>query len=303
MKKCGRCGTEIQIWQTVCPHCGKPQQRTGHVRCRYCGTVSRGDLEVCPRCGEALQRGWIQPILRILAIVAGLALVLGLTVGLALLVRQALDRIQLAQVVSQVQSLPDTMIKVPSVTPTLTPSTTPTPTNTPTVTPTPSLTPTPTPTFTPTATPTPTLTATPTPTLTFTPKPTRRATATPAAATATPLTPVAPPVLVEPESGSTHSPDATFRLGWTASNTLKSDECFLITIRWTQEGNAAAMPICVQEPYWYVQKDALYGKADQQTGRAYYWSVRLARKGVGADGKETYIPFSSHSAEWVFYWP
>jgi len=236
-------------------------------------------------------------------VVASLAVVLALVAGLVLLIRQALDRIQPDKVMSQVQSFPDTMIKVPTVTPTLTPSTTPTPTNTPTLTPTPTHTPTPTPTFTPTETPTPTLTATPTPTLTSTRSPTRKATAVPATPAVTPMPSVAPPVLVEPENGSTHSPDATFRLGWTADYTLKSDECFLITIRWTQQGDAAAMPVCVQETYWYVTKDGLYGLADQDTGRAYHWSVRLARKGVDAGGKETYTPFGPPSVERVFYWP
>ena len=302
MKKCSRCGTEIQTGQTVCPQCGKPQRRPGRIRCRYCGTVSRGDLEVCPNCGEQLKRGWLRPVLRALSIVARVALVLALIVGLALLVRHAWNLIRPDQVVSQVQSLPDTMIKVPTLTPTLTPSITPTPTNTPTVTPTPTLTPTPTPTFTPTETPTPTLTATPTPTLTSTPEPTRRATATPVSPTETPIPTVAPPALVEPEDGSTHSPDATFRLGWTASHTLKPDECFLVTLRYTQQGSPAVTQTCVQQAQWYVDK-ALYGLADQETKRAYYWSVRLARKGVDADGKETYTPFSPPSEEWVFYWP
>ncbi len=303
MKKCSRCGAEIQTGQTVCPQCGKPQRRPRQIRCRYCGTASRGDLKVCPKCGEPLKRGWIRPVLRVLAAVASLALVLALVVGLVVLIRHAWGLIQPAKVVSQVQSLSDKVIQVYTLTPTLTPSITPTPTNTPTVTPTPTLTPTPTPTFTPTETPTPTLTATPTPTLTSTPSPTRKATATPTAPPATPAPTVAPPEPSEPENGSTYSPDATFRLGWTSGYTLKPDECFLITIRWTQQGGAAVMPLCVQETHWYVKKEGLYGKADQETGRAYYWNVRLARKGVDADGKETYTPFSPPSEEWVFYWP
>ena len=302
MKKCSRCGTEIQTGQTVCPQCGKPQRQPRQVRCRYCGHVSRGDLEVCPNCGEPLQRGWIQPILRVLAFVASLALVLALVLGLVLLVRQTLERIRPAKVVGQVLSLSDKVIEVYTLTPTLTPSITPTPTKTPTVTPTPSLTPTPTPTFTPTETPTPTLTATPTPTLTSTPSPTRRATAVPATSTPAPMPSVAPLVLVEPENDSTYGPNATIRLGWTTEYTLKPDECFLVTIRYTQQGSAVALPYCVREAQWYVDK-ALYGLADQETGRAYYWSVRLVRRGADSGGKETYTPFSSPSAERVFYWP
>ncbi len=303
MKTCSRCGTQIHSGQLVCPQCGKPQERPGRVHCRHCGTVSRSDLQVCPACGEALQRGWFRPVLRVLTAVVSLAIVLALVVGLILLIRHAWGLIQPARVVSQVQANLDKVIQVYTLTPTLTPSITPTPTNTPTLTPTPSLTPTPTPTFTPTETPTPTLTATPTPTLTSTPSPTRKATATPAAPTATPMPTVAPPVPAEPDDTATFGPDATFRLGWTVGYTLKQDECFLVTIRYTQEGNPAASQYCVQETFWYVSKEDLYSKADQETGRAYYWSVRLARKGVDADGKETYTPFSLPSVEKVFYWP
>ena len=113
---------------------------------------------------------------------------------------------------------------------------------------------------------------------------------------------VAPPALVEPEDGSTYSPDATFRLAWTAGHTLQPDEYFQVAIRWTQQGTAASTQAYIQEAQWYVDK-ALYGLADQDTRRAYYWSVRLVRKGVGADGKETYTPFSPSSEERVFYWP
>jgi RNA polymerase subunit RPABC4/transcription elongation factor Spt4 len=300
-RHCDRCGAEILAGQVVCPQCGKPQRRPGQVRCRYCGTVSRGDLEVCPGCGEALQRDWIRPVLRTLAVVASLALVLALVVGLVVLVRHAWELIQPAEVVSQVQSLPNKMIQVPSLTPTLTPSVTPTPTNTPTVTPTPTLTPTPTPTFTPTETPTPTLTATPTPTLTSTRAPTRAATATPTAPTTTPTPAVAAPVPIEPENGSPHSQNATFRLGWQSSYTLKQDECYLVAVRYTQQGNVQTNQVCVQDKYWFVDK-GLYGLADQETGRVYYWNVRLARKAVDADGKETYMPFSPPSEEWNFYW-
>jgi len=287
--------------QVVCPQCGKPQRRPRQVRCRYCGTTSHGDLQVCPGCGESLQRGWIRPILRTLAVLASLALVLALIVGLVVLIRHAWDLIQPAKVVSQVQSLSDKVIQVYTLTPTLTPSVTPTPTNTPTVTPTPTLTPTPTPTFTPTETPTPTLTATPAPTLTSTRAPTRAATATPTAPAATPVPIVSPPVPIEPENGSPHSQDATFRLGWQSSYTLRPDECYLVAIRYTSQGNEQTTRVCVQETYWFVDK-GLYGLADQETGRAYHWNVRLARKAVDADGKETYTPFSSPSEEWTFYW-
>jgi len=303
MKKCGRCGAEIRSGQVVCPQCGKPQQRPSRVRCRHCGTVSRGDLEICPGCGETLQRGWIRPVLRTLTVVASLALVLALVVGLALLIRHAWGLVQPAKVVSQVKSLSDEVIQVYTLTPTPRPSITPTPSNTPTLTPTPSLTPTPTPTFTPTETPTPTLTATPTPTLTSTPLPTRKATAIPPTATATLMPTVTPPTPLEPENRSSHGQYEVVRLAWDSRYTLKPDEYFVVTIRYAQQGSAVAVPYYVQETQLFVNDKGLYGLADQETGRAYYWSVLLARKGTDAGGKETYTPFSLPSEEWVFYWP
>lgn len=112
---------------------------------------------------------------------------------------------------------------------------------------------------------------------------------------------VASPVLIEPENGSPHGQDDTFRLGWQSSYTLKPGECYLVAVRYTHQGNTEVTQVCVQEAYWYVDK-GLYGKADQETGRAYYWNVRLARKAVDAEGKETFTPFSAPSEEWVFYW-
>jgi hypothetical protein len=222
--------------------------------------------------------------------------VLGLIVGPWL--RQGLARFRPSVAVSTVQAVASevpVLVQVPTLTPTLTPSITPTPTDTPTPTPLPSLTPTPTFTPTPTETPTPTLTASPTATPTRL-QPTDTPTVTP-----TPAPTVEPPALVEPEDGSSKSEGDRFRLAWDISHTLKPDEFFELTVRWTEGGSPAASSYYVQETFWWVS-DELYLRADQETDRVYFWSVRLVRKGVDAEGNEVYTPLSPSSEEWSFHW-
>ena len=225
------------------------------------------------------------------------ALVFALGPGLI----RAVERFRPAQAINTMQALASdipVLVEVPTLTPSLTPSITPTPSSTPTSTPTPSLTPTPTLTPSPTATPTPTFTATPTPTPTRT---RRAATPTRPPDTPTPMPTVAPPVPVEPADGSPFTETAIFKLAWQSSHTLKPDQCYLVTVRYTMGGVEVNLPVCVQETYWWVDR-TLYLLADQETGRVYNWSVRVAQKERDADGKETYVPLSPASEEWAFYW-
>lgn len=270
------------------------------MRCRHCGTSSSPGLRVCPACGEPLQREWLRPLALSVAIVVGL--VLGLLVGPSLYrtVRRFQPAVAWTTVQAAASAVP-VLVEVPSLTPSLTPSITPTPSQTPTPTPTPSLTPT------PTSTPTPTTTPSPVPTGTHTPTPTRAwPTWTPVRPTAT-LTPVpAPtvdaPTLVEPEDGSSFDGDkAIIRLGWNSNHTLGRDDCYLVTVRWTQGGAPASTQSCLQETMLFVDK-ALYLQADQETGRTYRWSARVARKTSGADGAGGYVPLSPPSEEWSFSW-
>ena len=297
MRKCSRCGADISAGQLVCPHCGKAQRRPRRVRCRHCGTVSSRSLEICPSCGEPLQQDWLRPALAGGVLLIAVALVFA--VGPWLL--QAVEGFRPGQAINTVQALASeipVLVEVPTLTPSLTPSITPTPSRTPTSTPTPSLTPT------PTLTPSPTATATPTPTDTPSPTPsrTRRApTPTQPTETPTPMPTVVPPVLVEPKDGAPFSGGDIFKLAWQSSHTLKPDECYLLTIRYTMGGENVSLPVCVQEPYWWVDK-GLYLQADQETGRSYHWSVRVAQKERDAGGNETYVPLSPASEEWVFYW-
>lgn len=306
MKKCSRCGHELLTDQLVCPHCGKPQREPRRVRCRYCGTISSQGLRVCPSCGESLRQDWLRPLL--LGGGALLAIVLVLLVGSWLL--RWLEGFQPSQAIGAVQAMASevpVLVEVPTLTPSLTPSLTPTPTPTPTSTPEPSATPIPTLTPTPTWTPTPepTGTSTPTPTrtrapVTTTPSPTPTSTVVPTQ-TPTPVPPIRPPVPIEPEDGAPHGQGSIFRLGWQSSHTLKRDECYLVNLRYTHAGAPVIVQVCVQQTSWWVD-ESLYGQADQETDRVYFWSVQVARKSTDAEGKEAYVPLSPASEEWRFYW-
>ncbi len=297
MKKCSRCGTELHDGQLVCPHCGKPQRLPRRVRCRYCGTIGSRSLEVCPNCGERLQQDW----LRSLAIGAALLIAVALVLIVGPWLLRVLEEFRPSRAISTVQAIASevpVLVDVPTLTPSLTPSITPTPTNTPTRTPMPSQTPS------PTLTPTPTETPTPTPTETASPTPTRTrrpATPTRPTETPTPLPTVAPPTPTEPEDGTSLGSNANFKLAWLSNHTLKPDECYLVTLRYTHMGAEVRMPLCVQETYWWVD-EGLYLQADQETDRVYYWSVRVVRKVVGEDEEETFVPLSPSSEEWSFYW-
>ena len=94
---------------------------------------------------------------------------------------------------------------------------------------------------------------------------------------------------------------AYIKLAWTSGYTLKPDEYYEVVLRYTHRGAPEALPVRVQGTSWFVDED-LYLQADQETEFIYYWSVRLVRKVVDAEGKETYLPLSPASEERSFYW-
>jgi hypothetical protein len=108
-------------------------------------------------------------------------------------------------------------------------------------------------------------------------------------------------VPVEPEDRAPFGESDIFRLAWRSSHTLNPDECYLVEVRYTRDGGEVKVPACVQQTYWWVDR-ALYGQADQNTGRVYYWTVRLAQKQTDASGNETFVPLGPASEEWSFYW-
>ena len=107
---------------------------------------------------------------------------------------------------------------------------------------------------------------------------------------------------MRPDDGSPFDGDKAYiKLEWTSSHTLKPEEYFEVTVRWTHDGALAAVPYRVQTAYYFVD-EAIHLQADQETDRIYYWSVRLVRKVTDAEGTEDYLPISENSEEWSFYW-
>lgn len=260
--------------------------------------MSTRGLQVCPHCGERLKQDWLRPLLLVVTMVGAVALLV--LAGPRLI--QTMKEFRPARAVGTLQAMVSDMpvlVEVPSLTPSLTPSITPSPTSTPTSTPLPSATPS------PTLTPRPTATPTATPTYTSSPTPTRTrrpATPTPKLPTPTPLPTVAAPVLLAPEDESTQAgEDAIIELAWQSSHTLRSDECFLLTVSYVANGFVVEIPKCLQESQWWADA-GLYLQADQETGRAYHWKVLVAQKEVDEAGNESYVPLSPESTEWTFYW-
>jgi hypothetical protein len=156
----------------------------------------------------------------------------------------------------------------------------------------------------PTLTPRPTDTPTATPTNTPSPTPTRTrrpVTATPRPPTATPLPTVVAPAPLAPEDESSYGAGAIIRVAWQSFHSLATDECYLLTVSYVRGGASVDLPVCVQETQWWVD-DALYLQADQETERAYHWSVRVVRREVDEDGSVSYLPLGPPSEEWTFYW-
>ena len=110
------------------------------------------------------------------------------------------------------------------------------------------------------------------------------------------------PDLLEPEDGASYGgPNAIIRLAWQSDHALKSDECFLLTVSYIQNGAEVGLPMCLQETQWWVD-EGLYLQADQETDRAYHWEVRVVRQETDEDGNVSYVSLGPSSQKWTFYW-
>jgi hypothetical protein len=108
--------------------------------------------------------------------------------------------------------------------------------------------------------------------------------------------------LVQPEDAAPfEGENAIIKLTWSGDHTLKTDECYRVTLRWTEAGAPASTDVCVQETSWFVP-EALYLRADQETERAYYWRVQVVQQQTDGDGNATYVPLSQFSEERSFHW-
>ena len=110
------------------------------------------------------------------------------------------------------------------------------------------------------------------------------------------------PVVLEPEDDASFGGvSAIIRLAWGSEHTLGPDECFLLTVSYAQNGARVELPTCLRDTQWWVD-EGLYLQADQETGRAYHWKVRVAREEIDQDGNVNYVPLGPASQERTFYW-
>lgn len=290
--QCPRCQHPLEDDWTLCPACGLPHpSRRGKTTCRSCGERANSSYQVCPSCGADLEPApfplWPpKRYARFITAFVGAVLVVGVAFGL-MRIGPGVER-GANQVVAFFMPTP-----TPTVTATGTPTRTPTPTSTPTATPTSTSTPTPTtsPTATPTETPAPTLalpaTVTPTPTPTLTPTPRFRA-----------------PILVgPPDQQIFFGRDPFVVLSWEPAGQLAAEEWYAVRLSWSEKGTFSQRGgNNLKETSWRVPADFYYGKADQETGRAYEWYVYVERVTETQDGQRVGEPASRFSESRVFYW-
>jgi hypothetical protein len=287
--RCPRCRSPIHNEWGMCPTCGRSQPSSrDRIRCRSCGAWADNIYHVCPTCGADLEAArfplWL--LGRYLKIVGSAVFVAGIVFG-AMRVRPSVER-GANQVVAFFMPTP-----TPTMTATGTATVTPTQTNTPTTTPT--STPIPTPTATPTATstesvaPSPVLPSTTTPTPTVSPTPTPRFLA---------------PVLVEPPEDKIFiGSDQLIVLSWESVGPLAADEWYAVRLSWSEQGVFGQRGgNNLKETSWRIPADFYWGKADQETGRAYEWYVYVEQVTQTEDGQRVGKPVSPASETRTLYW-
>lgn len=290
--RCPRCRSPIHSEWGMCPACGlsRPSSRS-RVRCRSCGAQADSLYHVCPTCGSDLEAvplllWFLRGSLQIAKVGGSALLVAGMVFG-AMQVRPGVER-GANQVIT---------FFMPTPTPTATATGTPTATRAPT----------PTPTVTSTWTPLPTLTATPTatPTETLVPTLALPATATPSpTASPTPTPRFVAPVLIDPPDGQVFvGSDQLVILSWEPAGQLAEDEWYAIRISWSQDGTFGQRGgNNLKEIWWRIPADFYWGKADQDTGRAYEWYVYVEQVTETEDGQRVGEPVSPLSETRTLYW-
>lgn len=266
------------------------QARTKKVHCSECGQRASIALTLCPHCGAELKGSVWPPVLRLIALLAGLGLGLMLTPALSSGLREAKLAFEVPrQMKPPLAELPGFSFLLPSPTPSATPTATPTVTRRPTYTPT----------ATRTATPTATATATPTEPGSPTPEtPTSTPTLAP---TATPTLVFSAPHLLEPEDGAVFIGEREkIVLRWTSVGPLAEDQWYAVSLRYLQGGQLQYSGHHVKETEWELPAEFFFAKADLPE-RAYQWDVTVIRVESGPKG-ETGTDISPRSESRTFYW-
>ncbi len=288
---CPRCHTRLKTDWTLCPACGLPNPAhvAGLIRCRVCGARTPRGYRVCPSCGADLEPA----LFGLMAPARYFKIAGGVLLGTAIIIGLMRIKPRVEQGADQVATF---FMPTPTATPTVTrmPTSSPTPTATPTNT------------ATPTSTPTPTATPTSTPTAPEATS-TRRTTSTPTATptvTPTPAPPFPAPALVGPDDGVIiRGRDQRVVLQWEPAGPLAADEWYAVRLSWSENGVFEQRGgNNLKETAWQIPADFFWGKADQETGRAYKWYVFVERVTETADGTKVGEPLSPPSETRTLYW-
>ena len=290
--RCPRCHNSIQIEWALCPTCGLPHPaRQGKIKCRSCGERIQSSYRVCSACGADLEPApfplWPPRRYAKYAKIAVIGLLVAVIVfgGIRIVSEVGRGANQVAA------------FFMPTLTPTAT--ATGTATSTPTSTRTPTTTPT------PTSLPSPTVTPTPTPTETVLPTQALPATATHTPTpTPTPTPRFLAPVLIGPPDGEILvGREQYVVLSWEPVGPLADNEWYAVRLSWSENGTLSQRGgNNLKETSWQIPADFYWGKADQETGRAYEWYVYVERVTETEDGQRVGEPVSPSSKTRELYW-
>lgn len=112
------------------------------------------------------------------------------------------------------------------------------------------------------------------------------------------------PVLLAPSSGTPFSGENTFiELRWQAPSGMDNSLAYLVELGYPVDGAFQwRLSDVVQTTSWVVPA-AVFGRADQQTGRQYSWRVTVVSPQRDVDGRIIgTAPVSPPSSTWEFTW-
>lgn len=92
-------------------------------------------------------------------------------------------------------------------------------------------------------------------------------------------------------------------LRWQPMGPLAENEWYAVRLSWSENGVSAQRGgNNLKETSWQIPADFYWGKADQETGRAYQWYVYIERVTETEDGQRVGEPVSPVSETRILYW-
>jgi hypothetical protein len=92
-------------------------------------------------------------------------------------------------------------------------------------------------------------------------------------------------------------------LSWEPVGLLADNEWYAVRLSWSENGTLGQRGgNNLKQTSWQIPADFYWGKADQETGRAYEWYVYVERVTETEDGQRVGEPVSPSSKTRVLYW-